>query len=198
MIEMLITIAIASVVLTLAIPSFRTITLNNQRAATVNELLKAIQYARAEAVVLRTSVTICRSNNVTTGTPTCASGTGWENGWMVFTDRGATVGTLADDDAASDRDGSGAVDLLDAVLLVHDKVASSSVTIRGNGLAALGTINRITFSAAGTTSNAGSIVYCDQRGFANGNARVLVSSTFGRVFSAPSNQSGLTATTCQT
>ena len=49
LIEMLVTIAIAAILLALAIPSFRESTLNNQRAARVNELVTELNYARTQA-----------------------------------------------------------------------------------------------------------------------------------------------------
>lgn len=195
LLELLVTIVIASIVLALAVPSFQSLTLNGQRTTAINEMLQAIQFARAQAVTLRVPVTICRSSSATSSTPACAAGAGWENGWIVFTDRGATVGTLQADDANADINGDGSVTALDAVLIAHEPLPASTTTLRGNGVAATGTVNRISFSAAGITTNAGSIVYCDRRGLSDANSKVLVVSTGGRVRSTSPGDASVTSCT---
>jgi len=50
MIEMLMTIAIATIVMMLAVPSFRYVTNSNRIAGEINGLLGDLQFARAEAI----------------------------------------------------------------------------------------------------------------------------------------------------
>ena len=90
MIELMMTIAIATIVMTLAIPSFRYITNANRIAGEINGLLGDMQFARAEAIKEGQGVTVCVSTNGTT----CAAGdTFWQHGWIVISSL-ASVGVL--------------------------------------------------------------------------------------------------------
>jgi type IV fimbrial biogenesis protein FimT len=90
MIELMMTIAIATVVMTLAIPSFRYITNANRIASEINGLLGDMQFARAEAIKEGQGVTVCVSANGLT----CAAGdTFWQHGWIVISSI-ASVGVL--------------------------------------------------------------------------------------------------------
>jgi type IV fimbrial biogenesis protein FimT len=90
MIELMMTIAIATIVMTLAIPSFRYITNANRIASEVNGLLGDLQFARAEAIKEGQGVTVC----VSTDHATCvANDTNWQDGWIVISSV-AGVGVL--------------------------------------------------------------------------------------------------------
>lgn len=152
MIELLITISVAGVLLALSIPSFREISLNNQRAARANELVRDLVYARSQAVGLQRPVVICRT--ASPEAPTCGSGSGWEEGWAVFVDSGATP--------------NGAYDAGETLLRRHEtllapdqisKPAAQRFTLRGNQNVAV----RVNFTASGTTANIGTLVACDSR-----------------------------------
>jgi type IV fimbrial biogenesis protein FimT len=82
MIEMLMTIAIASILMSLAIPSFRYVTNSNRIAGELNGLLGDLQLARAEAIKEGRTVTVCQSNDGAT----CTNSTNWQGGWIVFSD----------------------------------------------------------------------------------------------------------------
>lgn len=82
MIEMLMTIAIAAILTTIAIPSFRYITNSNRIASELNGLLGDLQLARAEAIKEGRTVTVCQSNDGAT----CTNSTSWQGGWIVFSD----------------------------------------------------------------------------------------------------------------
>jgi type IV fimbrial biogenesis protein FimT len=82
MIEMLMTIAVASILMGIAIPSFRYITNANRIASELNGLLGDLQLARAQAIKTGRNVTVCQS----TDDATCTNGTNWQSGWIVFTD----------------------------------------------------------------------------------------------------------------
>ena len=90
MIELMMTIAIATIVMTLAIPSFRYVTNANRIASEVNGLLGDMQLARAEAIKEGQSVTVCVSQD----SLTCAVGDNlWQHGWIVLPTQ-AGVGVL--------------------------------------------------------------------------------------------------------
>ncbi len=82
MIELMMTIAIGSIVLMLAIPSFQYVTNSNRVAAEVNGLLGDLQFARAEAIKEGRTVTVCVSSDGLN----CSNTTNWQDGWIVFSD----------------------------------------------------------------------------------------------------------------
>jgi len=76
-------VAIAAIVLTLGVPSFRETINNNRLTAGANELVAALHLARSEAVKRNVRVTLCKSADGAT----CTSSGGYEQGWIVFVDR---------------------------------------------------------------------------------------------------------------
>jgi len=83
LIELMITVAILAILAAIAAPSFRDMIVRNQLSTLSNELMAALQYARSEAIVLRGTVTVCRSADGAG----CAAAGGWEQGWIAFHDR---------------------------------------------------------------------------------------------------------------
>jgi len=88
LVEMMITVAIAAILLTVAVPSFQTLIENNRLATNVNSFIAMLQYAKTEAVKRNATVSLC-AGNPNNG---CACGPGagcdanWKNGYMIFTD----------------------------------------------------------------------------------------------------------------
>lgn len=84
LIELMIGIAVAAILLTIAIPSF-TATINRNRLATAaNELVASLQLARMEAVRHGARVVVCASEDAYAVAPTCNPGS-WEQ-WITFLD----------------------------------------------------------------------------------------------------------------
>jgi type IV fimbrial biogenesis protein FimT len=88
LVELLIVLAIASILLTMAVPSFRTLIQNLQVTTAVNDLFAAINLARSEAIKRGTRV------NLTTVDPEG----NWENGWVVFIDNNENLKPDAGDE----------------------------------------------------------------------------------------------------
>lgn len=86
LIELMITLLLAAIILTLGVPNFRNIILNNRAATQSNELVTAMNLARSEAVKRGARVSLCPS----TDQATCTGGTDWANGWIVFLDTAAS------------------------------------------------------------------------------------------------------------
>ena len=84
MVEMLVAIAIMSMLLALAVPSFRDSSLGSQLRSSSNNLLASARLARSEAIKRNTAVTLC----VSADGATCGTG-GWHQGWIVVS--GGTV-----------------------------------------------------------------------------------------------------------
>jgi type IV fimbrial biogenesis protein FimT len=80
LLELLITMAIATILLTIAIPSFQYVTNSNRIAGEVNGLLGDLQYARSEAIKEGQYVSVCASSDG----QTCSASPDWQGGWIVF------------------------------------------------------------------------------------------------------------------
>jgi type IV fimbrial biogenesis protein FimT len=91
LLELIIAIAIAAILITLAVPSFTTFLNSNRVTSQANELLASLQVARMEAIRRNARVIVCASNNAETSpTPTCSAGNTW-SGWVVFSDTNANA-----------------------------------------------------------------------------------------------------------
>ncbi|MDR7148490.1 type IV fimbrial biogenesis protein FimT [Hydrogenophaga palleronii] len=89
MIELMVTLAVAAVLLGIAVPSFRDMLERNRVAAQSNELLGGLQAARSEAIRKNATHRFCNSNT----------------GWIVRTPASATAireGTLQGNTTATD------------------------------------------------------------------------------------------------
>ncbi len=91
LLELMVTVAIAAIVLTLGVPSFRDLVQNNRAATQVNALVTALSLARSEAVRRGQHVSICPS----TDQETCTGGDDWDDGWIVFVDTETSDATTA-------------------------------------------------------------------------------------------------------
>ena len=87
LIELMITMVIAAILLTQAVPSFRAMIANNRITSQVNELVTSINYARSEGAKLNSPMVLCRSANPNAATPSCGgTAQDWSTGWLVFAD----------------------------------------------------------------------------------------------------------------
>lgn len=82
LIELMITLGIAAILLTVAVPSFNTTIKNNRLVTHTNLLVSSIGLARSEAVKHGRTAIVCVSNDQAT----CTGETNWELGWMVWVD----------------------------------------------------------------------------------------------------------------
>jgi len=92
LIELMVTIAVAAVLLTLAAPSFQSLLISNRLTALTNDLVSDLAFARSEAIKRGVVVSVCVANSTTT----CGAGTDWAQGWIVFVDAG-TAGDATGD-----------------------------------------------------------------------------------------------------
>jgi len=86
LIELLVGIAIASVLITLAVPSMQTFMGRSQISATTNTLVYSLQTARSEAVKQSVPVGVCPSADPLADKASCNAGAGYESGWIVYVD----------------------------------------------------------------------------------------------------------------
>jgi len=84
LIELMVTVAVLAILLSIAVPSFSDMIHNNQAAAQTNLLVASLNQARSEASKRGMPVTVCAANAALT---TCSGdATTWKNGWLIFTD----------------------------------------------------------------------------------------------------------------
>jgi type IV fimbrial biogenesis protein FimT len=96
MLELIITIAIAAILLALAVPSFTSFLNANQVTTQANELLATFQVARMESIKRSARVVVCATGDANAATPSCANSSTWavsaqsNDGWISFVDANAS------------------------------------------------------------------------------------------------------------
>ena len=158
LLELMVVLAIAGILATVAIPSFQSAIKNNTVGTYRDAFATAIKIARSEAINTQSFVTICPSNN-----QAGCSGN-WANGWIVF----------------ADTDGSGARDITTERLI--DTNSGNTNILITNGLA----LSVITFAATGlNVGNAETISFCDnQSGSGIDGRSVILTATGSLTYSA--------------
>lgn len=91
LIELIITLVIAAILVSMAIPNFISTISNNRLVTTTNEMLTAINLARSEAIKQGVQVTMRRNGGTSTR---------WEGGWNIFVDSDGNNTFNDDGDAA--------------------------------------------------------------------------------------------------
>jgi type IV fimbrial biogenesis protein FimT len=93
LIELMVVLVIVGIVSAVAVPSYTSMVSRNRVTTAVTSLHGALLLSRSEALKRGGSVTICRSENTDTVSPTCAGSdsaalvnTGWADGWIIFRD----------------------------------------------------------------------------------------------------------------
>jgi type IV fimbrial biogenesis protein FimT len=151
LLELLMTIAVAALLLELGLPSFSALKARNSQRVELDALFHAVHLARKASIVRRQVVSLCPS----TDGASCAPGRDWSGGFLVFEN--------SDRDEPPERD--------DGEILLHRHLASPSVKI---------TANRQGFTLRATFLRAtnGTLVVCDGAGRVM--PRALVISYTGR------------------
>lgn len=80
LIELMVTLAVVAILLVVGVPSYRSFVQENRAASQTNAVVRALTYARSEAIKRAEVVTICQSNNQS------SCGGGWADGWIIFSD----------------------------------------------------------------------------------------------------------------
>ncbi len=83
--EMLITMLIIGIILTIGVPSMSAFTANSRVSSTANDLHSSFQLARSEAARSKRNITICASANSMDAGANCGGGT-FDDGWIIFID----------------------------------------------------------------------------------------------------------------
>ena len=166
--EVLTTMLIVGVVLSLGIPNMQSFRQNSRMTAAANELHSSFHLARTEATRAKTPITICASADSMAVLPTCSGGLA--AGWVIF----------------EDRDGDITIDAGEAVLRRFPAVENDIV------INTTGPDDYFSFAATGMgrgnvtgTAPLARMVLCDPRGNITGGggkstARVLIVTPLGR------------------
>ena len=85
-IELLVTLVIVSILLSIAGPQFSAFMSNNRMAATINDMNSSLHLARTEAIKRNSFVSLCPSTNWSSETPSCDPTSSFAEGWIVFID----------------------------------------------------------------------------------------------------------------
>jgi type IV fimbrial biogenesis protein FimT len=176
-VELMITIAVAAVLMGFAVPAVRQFLQSNRMTSQLNMLSSALATARNSAITQNARVLVCPSSDGST----CTGTTGWQNGWIAFIDR--------NNDFTHSPSASGCnQDATTDCLLIRQQTLSGSNTLS----AASGVGNMLGYNGTGTgicdankdktpESCVAANTYftiCDTRG--SGSARGLAISNTGR------------------
>ncbi len=144
LIELMIVIAIAAILMTLAVPSFSLMINNSKVTSATNEFIGSLNLARSEALKRSNNVSVCKSNAAFTACDTSAT-TFTANGWLVFTDACGTVGSV---DTVAAAAGPPAVPACTDTLI---KVGESDdqIEIRENTTTGTGGVDVVTYNLSG-------------------------------------------------
>jgi type IV fimbrial biogenesis protein FimT len=80
--ELMVVMALAAVLLTVAVPSFTAVINTSRQATLANTFLTSLHLARSEAIKRNTRVALCKSADGAS----CAANGRWDQGWIVFHD----------------------------------------------------------------------------------------------------------------
>lgn len=153
LLELIITIAIAGILVGLAAPSFGNLLKNTRLISNNNELLTALTLGKSEALKRAVPVTLCKRNATGTG---CDSSRLWSDGWLLF----------------SDLNSDAVVDITDEILRVYEPLTTN--------IALTYALNQVTFNGLGFSSGfSGTFKFCDDRGSAY--ARGLIIANTGQL-----------------
>ena len=151
--EILITIGMISIVLSLAVPSVNSMLKDNQLVVHLNNVVADIHFARSEAAKRDVRVIMCRSNSTGAPVPTCGgSNYNWSGGYIIFADDGNYSNNVYD---------SGTDTLLRVVQPSQSKVKMRTNTNWNNTLE---------FNSNGSSNESGIAImsFCDDRGTESG------------------------------
>ncbi len=152
LIELLVTLSVASILLAVAAPGFQAFIQDNRLVTQINNFSSAMMLAKNEALKRRSSATICPSTNGTN----CTGGSVWSDGWLVF----------------ADQNGNGTVDAGEEIIQVGPALTDGNILSGGK--------QRVTFDSNGFSLGWNdTISLCDSRGAAA--SKRLIISNQGRI-----------------
>lgn len=80
LVELLVTISVAAILLSVAVPSYTSLIGSSHSSDAVKKLAASFSHARSEAVTRGENITVCASTDFAV----CSGDTQWETGWIVL------------------------------------------------------------------------------------------------------------------
>lgn len=182
LIELMITLAIAAILLVIGIPSLRDLMIRSRLSGQVQEFYGVISFARSEAIKRGSFVSICKSADGS------QCGGNWSDGWIVFVNN--------DNDSPAVRDDIGGAS--EEPLLRIFPALASGYTLNANG----NFTNYVTFDRIGMANNIGTFVFCANSDESKAKA-IVVSRTRPRIATdsdgngIPNKDDGTDITSCE-
>ena len=135
LLELMVILAVASILLSVGVPSFRGVVMDNRMVGSANQFVTAVNMARNSAVRFQRNATVCSSTDWDQALPTCNGTADWSTGWIVWVDK--------DRDGATDANEIIAVHepLHDSITFTATANDSFSYDSRGFGLTAADTVS---------------------------------------------------------
>jgi len=168
--EILITLLIVGVVMTLGLPNLTAFTQNSRVTTTANDLLTSLYLARSEAARSRTNITVCGSIDAPP-LPRVCDGT-FNDGWIIFVD---TNNPAAERDVATENV-LRAYPAIDSGLNILTNGGATYFSFAGTGLGR-GDVNGTALQAARICDDRGNVVVVGNDSSA---ARLLIITPIGR------------------
>jgi type IV fimbrial biogenesis protein FimT len=140
LIELIVTLSIAAIVLSVGVPSFRGVIMDNRLVSQANQFVTSVKMARSAAVRYQRPATVCSSANFDAAVPTCSANTDWSDGWIVWVDKNRDALTDANE-----------------IISVFGPINNASTLSSG-------TASSFTYDARGfATTGGGDLTLCDSR-----------------------------------
>jgi type IV fimbrial biogenesis protein FimT len=176
LVEMIVTVTIAAILASIAIPSFTKMIERNRISTGTNEFLSALILARSEAVKRSSPVVVCASTN----SSTCSGTTDFASGWIIYPDcdGDGALGTTN----TCDMDGNGVNETSEtaAIIKVHDALPQLSI------VSSTANTSSISYAASGRSTSMTIVIGKDT----NTPSRQIDISLTGRVKSCKSGTTG--------
>jgi len=161
LIELVIVLAIFSILFHFAAPTFQNIVADSRMTTQINTMATSFNYAKSEAIKRHHNTVICPNDN-----GSCARQSHWHNGWLIFIDENFNRELEQEEE------------------VIYVEAAKKNIKITSSRYR-----KRVVFRSKGYSygSNA-SFIFCDQRGSTN--ARAIVLSNTGRTRIADKQSDG--------
>lgn len=156
LIELMISIAITAILLSMAVPAMDIFVSNSRQTGAINDFVSSMHIARSTAITTNTRVTVCAS----AGGASCEIAS-WDEGWIVFRDSDSDQFVDIDETIVSASDGADD-------LSIQSGEFGNFLMYRPNGRVMNASVN----------GNSGQFTVCDDRG--SDHAKVMIVDLSGR------------------
>lgn len=148
--ELIVVVAIAAILATIAAPSFTGLINDTKQSSLTSQLVSDLNRARSEAIKRNARIVFCVRNSAGTD---CGTGTNWQNGWLICYGSSACDTTLPSDGSAANP-------------LSVRQVLDPRLTLTGS-------TNLIRFNPNGTQGSAGSVTLTLNGTWSAATARII-------------------------